>query len=141
MIKEDSGVRIEDVLSALGVYASITHGRSMRPLFCEGRDVVYISPLVRKIKKYDVILYTRDEKYILHRVIGFSRGVYVTRGDNTYKKEYVVPESVIGILTEYNRCGKHKKADTAVFRLRGFVWNIIYPIRALILELKRKLKK
>ena len=93
--------RIEDELDKHGTYATNTVGVSMRPLFKTRRDVVVLKTPDRRIKKYDVVMYVDSaDRYILHRVIGERDGVYVIRGDNTFKKEYVPKNRVIA----YTRC-------------------------------------
>jgi hypothetical protein len=76
----------ERELKENGVYASITRGVSMRPLFKTHRDVVIVRTPIRPYKKYDVVLYTAADKYVLHRIIGKRDGAYVIRGDNTYRR-------------------------------------------------------
>lgn len=132
---------IEEILTEHGVYASVVRGTSMRPLLMAGRDVVYILPPKEQVKKYDVLLYKRADKYILHRVIGFCSDGYIIRGDNTYKKEYVKKSSVVGILSKYNRRGKERSATTRAFYVYGFIVQLFYFPRFCIVTLGRKIKK
>lgn len=80
---------IEKILEADGVYASVTAGTSMRPLFKTHRDMIVVKKKEAPLKKYDVVLYKVGGKYILHRVIGFDRerALCIIRGDNTYSKD------------------------------------------------------
>ena len=133
---------IESELAKYGTYASVTRGPSMRPLFRTHRDMVVIKRIERPLRKYDVVLYTgAHNKYTMHRIIGIKNGVYVIRGDNTYSKEYVVPERIIGILSEFNRKGKKGSVDSFSFKLYSRVWNFIYPIRFVFYKIKRLLSK
>ncbi len=136
-----NGGLIESILDEHGVYASVVRGVSMRPLLKAGRDVVYVFPIAEPVKKYDVLLYKREGRYILHRVIGFYRDGYIIRGDNTYKKEYVPKASAVGILTRYNRCGKQYSAKTRAFAFYGFVVQVFYLPRFCLVSLKRKIEK
>ena len=92
------GTSIEKELEEFGFYASNTLGVSMRPLFKTHRDMVIIKRPEEELKKYDVALYVCRGKYILHRVIAVLDDVYIIRGDNTYRKERVPKQSVIGVL-------------------------------------------
>ncbi len=128
---DNSRTLVEDELSAHGTYASVTKGVSMRPLFKTDRDMVILEKPRGELRKYDVALY-RDGtgKYILHRVIAVKDNHYVIRGDNTYVREYVAKDRIIGVLTEFNRAGKHCSVTARRYRLYARVWNFIYPLRA-----------
>jgi len=83
------------------------------------------------LKKYDVPLYRLGEKYILHRIIGVKEEerIYVIRGDNTFVKEYVPFDSVVGVLTSFNRKGKSVSVSNKGYRFYSRFWNLIYPFR------------
>ena len=126
---------IERELDCHGSYASVTRGPSMRPLFKTSRDMVIIKKPTADFKKYDVVLYTgAGNRYTMHRIIGFKGDTLVIRGDNTYSKEYVSKDRVIGILTEFNRKGKHHTVNEPSFKLYSRFWNFIYPIRFLLFK-------
>ena len=135
---EQEGI-IEGELARHGVYASITRGVSMRPLFKTHRDMVIIKSITVPLKKYDVVVYTGSSRnrYTMHRIIGERDGVYVIRGDNTYVKEYVPRDRIIGILTEFNRRGKRHTTDELSFKIYSRVWHYIYPVRYIYAKLRR----
>lgn len=130
------GVKIEDILATHGVYASIVCGVSMYPLLRQKKDIVYIAPISDAVRKYDVLLYKRSEKYILHRVIGFYDEGYVIRGDNTYKKEYVPYGDVVGVLVKYYKRGKEYAVNTKSFALYGFLVQLFYFPRSIFAKFK-----
>ena len=139
--REEIGI-IERELEQHGVYASVTRGISMRPLFKTSRDMVIIKKPTRELKKYDVVLYTgAGNKYTMHRIIGFKGDTLVIRGDNTYTKEYVPRENVIGILTDFNRKGKHHTVNEFSFKLYSRFWNFIYPLRLVLFKIRKLLGK
>lgn len=123
---------IESELRECGVYASVTRGSSMRPLFKTNRDVVILKRCDSDPGKYDVVLYKDGKgKYILHRIIRVLPEEFIIRGDNTFVNERVAKQGIIAVLTEFNRKGKkHSVTDTG-YRLYARVWNFIYPIRFL----------
>ena len=128
---------IEAELEAHGVYASNTRGSSMEPLFRNHRDMVIISKPERAIKKYDVVLYPKgEEDYILHRVIAVRDDCYVIRGDNTFIKERVPKQAIIGVLTEFNRKGKRHSVRDLSYRIYSRVWCWLYPVRAMLRGLR-----
>ena len=122
---------IEDIIEKEGVYASVTVGSSMRPLFKTHRDMIVLRKKDVMLNKYDVALYRISGKYILHRVIGIdkARGVYIIRGDNTYKKEYIPFGKIIAVLVSFNRKGKHYDVSDKKYRVYSVIWCAIYPIR------------
>ena len=134
---------IEEALDKNGAYASVTEGVSMRPLFKTHRDVVILQKPEGRLSKYDVALYKRGEKYVLHRVIGFDNknGVYLIRGDNTFRIERIPKDSVIARLVSFNRKGKHTDVTDKGYLFYARVWNFIYPLRFVLHMLRRALGK
>ena len=58
-------------------------GISMLPMLRQGKDTVTLSPIVGKLKKYDLPLYQRqDGKYVLHRIVKVKDGFFTMAGDN-----------------------------------------------------------
>ena len=124
-------LNIETVLLRDGIFASVTVGSSMRPLFKTHRDMVVLKRVSGMLNKYDVVLYRVNDKYILHRIIGIDRdrGVYIIRGDNTYSKEYVKFDKILASLISFSRAGKHHSVTDLTYRIYSVVWNILYPLR------------
>ena len=136
------GSLIESELEKHGSYASTTRGVSMRPLFKTGRDMVIIKPVTRPLRKYDVVLYTGARNhYTMHRIIGIKDTHYIIRGDNTYRKEYVPKENIIGILTEFNRKGKRRSVEDTSFKIYSRFWHYLYPVRHICHKIRRLLSK
>ena len=126
---------IEQQLRDNGFYVSTTVGISMRPMLRNRRDRVILRATQpsERLQKWDLPLYrTEDGKYLLHRIIGHTEdGRYIVRGDNTYRKEYVLQEQIIGVMTEFYR-GKRKIESTSrAYRRYAAFWNTIYPLRKL----------
>lgn len=132
-----SKVDIEKELRESGYYASNTKGVSMEPLFRTNRDMVIIKANDGYIKKYDVVLYKTNGKYILHRIIGFEGDICLIRGDNTYRIERVPREKIIGVLVEFNRKGKKHSCTERRYRFYSRFWHFIYPLRCFFRFLKR----
>lgn len=123
--------KIEEHLSENGFYVSTTVGVSMWPMLRNRRDRVIIQPIGKeRLSRFDLPLYKRhDGKYVLHRIIGVEDGYYVIRGDNTYVKEKVPDEWIIGVMTEFYRGEKHIVANSKKYRVYVRFWNFIYPLR------------
>lgn len=123
---------VERELNESGVYASVTKGDSMRPLFKTNRDVIILRKPEAELKKYDVALYkSHSGKYTLHRVVRVTPDEYIIRGDNTFALEHVQKDRILAVLTEFTRKGKKHKVTDFSYRLYSRVWNFIYPIRLL----------
>ena len=135
----DLNSNIEGQLGEQGYYVSTTVGWSMYPMLRNRRDRIVLLPKGSdRLKKFDLPLYRRpDGKYILHRIIGVRSDCYVIRGDNTYVKEYVPEEWIIGYVSEFYREDRHVLVSSKFYRLYAVVWNFIYPIRRLFVSARR----
>ena len=100
-------------------------GVSMRPMLREGKDSVLLSPPPQRLKKYDIPLYRRsDGKYVLHRIVKARDGVYTCVGDNQCRREHGVRhESVIAVVTAFNRAGKDCSVESFSYRLYCHAWH------------------
>ena len=134
--------RIEDELEKNGILVTNTEGKSMHPLFKPHRDAVVLKRVDREIKKYDVVLY-RDfaGRYVLHRVIAERDDVFIIRGDNTFRKEFVSKNDIIAYLVAFNRKGKRHTTEDFGYRFYSRFWNFIYPIRFLMRKFRSLLGK
>ena len=121
---------IEESLEKYGIFASMTRGTSMWPLFRTHRDTVYVIRPEGKLRRLDIALYrASDGRYIMHRVYRVKANEYIIRGDNTYKTEHIPHEGVIGVLMEFDRKGKHHTVKDLDFRLYSAIWTLLYPLR------------
>ena len=98
---------IEELLAKDGLYVGPTVGVSMLPILRERRDTIVVRPKKERLKPFDVALYRRGGRYVLHRVISLTDEGYVIRGDNCYADEYIPEDDVFGVLTEFFRKDKH----------------------------------
>ena len=127
----------EELLARDGYLVYKTRGVSMEPMLRQNRDLVIIRVPTSRLKKYDVALYKRGMNYVLHRVIGVEEDHYRIRGDNTYAVETVQDEAVIGVLSGFQRKGKHYEVTNRAYRLYARLWQGIYPLRALYVRMRR----
>ncbi len=129
---------IEQILKSEGKYVSTTVGTSMLPLFKNRRDMVVIRPVTKPLKKYDVPLYRRGDKVILHRIVAVSDNGYIICGDNCENKEYdITDENIIGVMTEFYRKDKHYTVSHKGYILYSKVHVFLYPLRKVIMTLRR----
>lgn len=143
---------VEEVLQTQENAAFLTSGASMRPLLRTHKDMVVIVKPQHPLKVGDVPLYKKKgvNKLILHRIIGIREdGVYITRGDNTYHKEYVPQSDVVGVMSSIYRGGKYIDCNTSkgykiYIRLNKFFYPVRWlwktKIRATLGRIKRRFK-
>ena len=130
----------EEMLESKGFIAYTCVGRSMLPLLRQGKDIVEIRPRTGKLKKYDVALYKRGDKYILHRILKVLPEGYLIAGDNnTFVETDIRDENILGIMTRVIRNGKSITMDNWKYRLYVHLWCDCYPVRMLLLRIKRKI--
>lgn len=123
---------IEKQLREEGFYVSTTVGVSMKPMLRNRRDRVILRAVKEGeiLSKYDLPLYRLPNgKYLLHRIIGVRDGYYIIRGDNTYQKEKIPREWILGVVTEFYRGDRHISADKKSYRTYAAFWQGIYPLR------------
>lgn len=99
---------LEDQLNNQGFIVSDISGTSMYPFLIQNKHRIIVSKVnINDIKKYDVVLYKSNNKYILHRVIDIKDNTLLIRGDNTPNIEYVSVQNILGKLVSYydhNKC-------------------------------------
>ena len=127
---------IEEVVAGGGTFTLCVTGNSMGPLFWEERDCVILSK-PEKIKKYDIILYKRNNgHYVLHRIVKIKNNIYSLCGDNQNAIEYpIYPSQVIAKATGFIRKNKTYKTSSLLYRLYVFIWCHTLKIRKFMMRL------
>ncbi|MGN1416001.1 MAG: S24/S26 family peptidase [Oscillospiraceae bacterium] len=115
----------------------------MEPLIRQGRDLLIISAVSGRLKKYDVPLYKRDSgQYVLHRILKVRQNDYVICGDNRWQREYgITDRHIIGVLTGIVRDGKEISVTDKKYRLYVHLWCDFFYVRAFILMVKHYIKR
>ena len=122
---------IEQQLRDGGVYVSTTVGYSMRPMLRNRRDrIVVVAKGEERLKKWDLPLYRYpDGRYVLHRIIDVKDGYYIIRGDNTFVKEKIPEEWILGYVSEFYRGEKHIFSNQKSYRFYAALWQRLYFLR------------
>ncbi len=115
---------MEEALLDKGYLVIAPTGTSMLPLIRPNRDVTVLKRKTLSPKKYDVVLYKRDNgDYILHRILKINPDNYVICGDNQYIKEYnVKEEQILGIMEGFYRDDKYIDTSSSLYRLYVYLW-------------------
>lgn len=124
---------VEQKLQTQETVAFLTRGASMSPLLRTHKDIVVISKAKHPLKVGEVPLYKVSgvKNLILHRIIDVAPdGTYIIRGDNTYKKEYIPQENVVGVMTAVYRGGKYIDcANSKFYKFYVKLNRFLYPLR------------
>ena len=126
----------EEMLRRDGYIIYTNVGRSMMPLLREHRDVIEIRvrPEPRS-RKYDVVLYQRGGKYILHRVLKVLPDGYLIAGDhNTFLERDVTDAMILGVMTRVIRGGNSIHPEDLRYRLYVRLWCAPWRLRMAILR-------
>jgi hypothetical protein len=141
------------------VYTNV--GRSMMPLLRQRRDILIIEPRPSgRLKKYDVPLYKRGNKYILHRIVDVTDTGYVIIGDNNTFYEYdITDDMILGVLTGFVRNdpagiekimfwkkdrrmkGKRYSVEDKAYLAYVHLWCDFLPARIFILKAVRRCRR
>lgn len=133
----------EELLDENGAFVYTNVGYSMMPLLRQHRDLIEIRKKgPGRCRKYDVVLYKRGDKYILHRILKvLPDGKYLIAGDhNSFLEKDITDERILGVMTKVIRDGKTITADDKGYQAYVHLWCDLYPIRAGVLKAGRKTK-
>ena len=124
----------EQLASGVKVRLGVT-GTSMLPLLRSGLDSVLLMP-PQALKNGDILLYRRkNDRYVLHRIIGTEGSAYLCCGDNQWRKETVSPEQIEAVVCGYYRGARKQNLDTFCYR---FYVNLL-PLRRIFCRLRARL--
>lgn len=128
-------VTFEDILEKDGVLVYTNVGTSMMPLLRQRKDIIEIRCKNGRSRKYDVVFYKREGKYILHRVLKVFPDGYLIAGDHcTFVERDVTDDMILGIMTKVVRDGKVITPDDFLYKAYVHLWCDIYPVRMLIIK-------
>ena len=116
------------------------YGISMLPMLRQGTDSVVLSGF-EKLKKYDIILYQRENgKYVLHRIVGVG-DTYTCIGDNQFVFEKGISRGqIIAVCSSFTRGEKEYSAKAFVWRAYAVFWHYSRFTRRATRAIKRRIK-
>lgn len=130
----------EDLLKEKGYLLYTNIGTSMMPLLRARKDVIEIRRKgEERCRKYDVVLYKRGNKYILHRILRvLPDGRYLIAGDNNaFLERDITDDRILGVMTRVVRNGKNITPDNFWYKLYVHLWCDAYPVRIFLLKTKQ----
>lgn len=129
---------IEELINEGSVIPLYVSGSSMNPFLVSRRDIVYLTlPEKKDIQKGKILLFRRSNgALVLHRVMKVCNDdSLIFCGDAQTACEKVKKTQVIAAVSEVERKGKRKSADSFAWRFWGFVWRMLKPIRPVLMRL------
>ena len=131
-------VELCDVLKKTGIYVGTVNGISMLPMLRNKKDTVIIRPVTDKLKKYDVVLYRKENMYVLHRIVKVMPGGYIICGDNCiFWENDVTDRQIIGRLVEFYRGERKISVNSMGYKMYCRIWVAFYPMRCLMKKIKK----
>ena len=128
----------EELLQKDGYIIYTNVGYSMMPLLRQKKDLIEIRQKAQdRCQKYDVVLYKRGNKYILHRILKVLPDGYLIAGDHcaTIEKD-ITDKDILGVMTRVIRNGKAITPDYLWYKLYVHLWCDVYPLRFILLRIK-----
>ena len=129
----------EEFLEEKGFITYTNVGCSMLPLLRERKDIIEIRRKgEERCKKYDVVLYRRGNRYILHRILKvLPDGRYLIAGDhNVFVEKDITDDRILGVMTRVLRNGKNITPDNFWYKVYVHLWCDAYPVRIFLLKVK-----
>jgi hypothetical protein len=98
----------------------------------QGIDSVVLSPITDSLKKYDLILYRKDDgRYILHRIVELGE-TYTCCGDNLFEYDPGIrQDQMIAVVTAFTRGEKLHTVTEPGYWLYCRIWYHSRGIRRL----------
>lgn len=115
-------------------------GTSMMPLLRQKKDIVEIRKIEGRCKKYDVALYKRKNRYILHRILKVLPDGYLIAGDHcTFVERDIEDRNILGVMTKVIRDGKTITPENFLYKMYVHLWCDVYPVRMKIIRWKYRI--
>ncbi len=113
-----SNSKFEEILDKYGELTYTNKGTSMLPMLRPEKDVFTIKKTEDGYKENDVVLFKRNGRYLLHRIVKVFDDHYTIMGDNCVScEENVRDEDMLGVLVSFQRDGKKIDVNDPLYRL------------------------
>ena len=135
---------IEEMIKSGATVPVYISGNSMNPFLVSRRDLVYLRRLgAADLKKDKILLFRRDDgQLVLHRLsCRIADDKVQVVGDGQVKCETIDVTQVIAVVSDIERKGKKRSADSPGWKMVNFLWRILLPLRPFIMSVWRRLKR
>lgn len=132
-----------DIAQSGEIVSTVVSGGSMIPFLVGKRDIVYLRLPYRKLRKGDIVLFTRlGGDYVLHRIKKVCKDGYYIIGDRQTKAEGPVSAEQIRLLAVKAKIkGKLVTEKSLKWKFYSKIWNNLVFLRPLIFSFLKTLKK
>ncbi len=134
---------LKDITENNGIFPLTVTGTSMTPTLYSERDIVnLVSPKNRVPKKYDIVLFVRnDGKVVLHRIIKIlPNNRFLINGDSQTWTEIIHQTQIIAVTQSFVRKEKIVSCDSFRVKLYSCMWCLLRPLRPQLFRLFSRLK-
>lgn len=107
-------------------------GVSMYPFIHDQVDKIKIH-YSDVFKKRDIVLFLKEDGFVVHRILKIKKGKYYIAGDNQTKLEIVELEQIKGIITEIITPKRTINVHEKKYRFNVYLWCFNLFIRRCIL--------
>ena len=135
---------IEDIIKSGATVPVYISGNSMNPFLVSRRDIVYLKSFCDSdLKKGKILLFRRnDGQLILHRLHSLlPDGRLQVVGDGQTVCETIDKAQVIAVVSEIERKGKRRSADSLGWKTVSCLWRMLIPVRSLMMRVWRKCRR
>ena len=129
---------IEELTSEESQIPLYVSGSSMNPFLISRRDIVWLRKCEYKsLKKGDILLFRRrDGALVLHRVRKICPDTSIlVSGDAQKQLETVDRCQILAKVSDIERKGKKRSADSLYWRFIRTFWGALSPLRPFIMRL------
>ena len=134
---------IKEITENGGTFPLVVTGTSMTPTLYSERDMVsLVSPKIKKPKKYDIVLFLRnDGKPVLHRIIKkLPDSQFLINGDSQTWTETIDSSQIIAVTQSFRRKQKFILCQSFRFRLYSHIWCLLKPLRPFLFRFSLHIK-
>lgn len=135
-------INIEELLRSGKSVSFHPKGLSMWPLFTSPKDRATVVPVDRLLRRGDVCVFrSLDGKLVIHRLVKYTKEGYFFAGDHQMSVEGPIERSaIVGIMTEFDRQGRHYTVRNPIYRMLSFIWLLLLPYRFKLIDFGSAIK-
>lgn len=132
---------IKDKVDEGGEVEFTITGNSMLPFMKDGKTLVTIKKIDKKLKRGDIVFYHVNNQYILHRILKVKKDYVIICGDGLLRLEYVEKNNIFAIVVRFQNGSKIIDVTSKWYFIKSRLWMLLRPIRRYLLFIYRKLNK
>ena len=93
---------IKERLDEGGEVVFTVTGNSMIPFMRDGKTLVTLIKVNKKLKRGDIVFYFDNNQFVLHRILRVKNNHIITCGDGLNRLEYINETNIYGIKLKLN---------------------------------------